>query len=214
MRAFSAIATMMSAISASPSETRKPTSDDSMKAAMVESCVEPATSASVNTIISMAGSASEAIITSRLEPMPPKGGADVEPGQRQEKARAAEQRDDGDEIRRPGEIESAAEGRHQRGRHPGGGEDDVGDDAEQPGGALRQHHVLAHQADKVAIGLQQRRPAPALQPRLHFSHEAGEQRRQQQHQQHLRALEGVFADQGHIANTSSSSTSAANTSER
>ena len=39
---------------------------------MVESCVEPATSASVNTIISMAGSASEAIITSRLEPMPPK----------------------------------------------------------------------------------------------------------------------------------------------
>ena len=39
---------------------------------MVESWVEPATSASVNTIISMAGSASEAIITSRLEPMPPK----------------------------------------------------------------------------------------------------------------------------------------------
>ena len=39
---------------------------------MVESCVEPATSASVNTIISIAGSASEAIITSRLEPMPPK----------------------------------------------------------------------------------------------------------------------------------------------
>ena len=39
---------------------------------MVESCVEPASSASVNTIISMAGSAREAIITSRLEPMPPK----------------------------------------------------------------------------------------------------------------------------------------------
>ena len=43
-----------------------------MKPAMVESWVEPATSASVNTIISIAGSASEAIITSRLEPMPPK----------------------------------------------------------------------------------------------------------------------------------------------
>ena len=42
-----------------------------MKAAMVESWVEPATSASVNMIISIAGSASEAIITSRLEPMPP-----------------------------------------------------------------------------------------------------------------------------------------------
>ena len=39
---------------------------------MVESCVEPAIRASVNTIISIAGSASEAIITSRLEPMPPK----------------------------------------------------------------------------------------------------------------------------------------------
>ena len=43
-----------------------------MKVAMVESWVEPAISASVNTIISIAGSASEAIITSRLEPMPPK----------------------------------------------------------------------------------------------------------------------------------------------
>ena len=43
-----------------------------MKAATVESWVEPAISASVNTAISMAGSASEAIITSRLEPMPPK----------------------------------------------------------------------------------------------------------------------------------------------
>ena len=43
-----------------------------MKPAMVESWVEPATSASVNTIMIIAGSASEAIITSRLEPMPPK----------------------------------------------------------------------------------------------------------------------------------------------
>jgi hypothetical protein len=43
-----------------------------MNAAMVESCVEPAISASVNTIMIIAGSASEAIITSRLEPMPPK----------------------------------------------------------------------------------------------------------------------------------------------
>ena len=39
---------------------------------MVESRVEPAISARVNTITIMAGSASEAIITSRLEPMPPK----------------------------------------------------------------------------------------------------------------------------------------------
>ena len=39
---------------------------------MVESWVEPAMSATVNTVISMAGSASEANITSRLEPIPPK----------------------------------------------------------------------------------------------------------------------------------------------
>ena len=43
-----------------------------MKAAIDESWVEPASSATVNTTISIAGSASEAIIISRLEPMPPK----------------------------------------------------------------------------------------------------------------------------------------------
>ena len=39
---------------------------------MVESWVEPAMIATDSTIISMAGSASEAIITSREAPMPPK----------------------------------------------------------------------------------------------------------------------------------------------
>jgi hypothetical protein len=39
---------------------------------MVESWVEPAISATVKMIMIIAGSASEAIITSRLEPMPPK----------------------------------------------------------------------------------------------------------------------------------------------
>ena len=71
-RAFSAIATMMSAMSARPSETLRPAAGESMKAAMVESCVEPAISASVKVIMIIAGSASEAIITSRLAPMPPK----------------------------------------------------------------------------------------------------------------------------------------------
>ncbi len=63
---------MTSAISARPSETRSPTSGEAMNAAMVESEVEPAISASEKTIISIAGSASEAIIISRLDPMPPK----------------------------------------------------------------------------------------------------------------------------------------------
>ena len=43
-----------------------------MKFATVESSVEPATSAMQNTISSIAGSASAAIMTSRLAPMPPK----------------------------------------------------------------------------------------------------------------------------------------------
>jgi hypothetical protein len=71
-RAFSAIETMISATSARPSETLRPASGESMKAAMFESCVEPATSATVKVIMIIAGSASEAIVTSRLAPMPPK----------------------------------------------------------------------------------------------------------------------------------------------
>src|SRR5258707_13309436 len=43
-----------------------------MKLATVESWVEPATSAMQKKTSSIAGSASAAIITSRLEPMPPK----------------------------------------------------------------------------------------------------------------------------------------------
>ena len=71
MRPFSAIATMMSAMRASPSETRRPTSR-SHEGGDGGSWVEPATSAKVNTIMIIAGSASEAIIISRLDPMPPK----------------------------------------------------------------------------------------------------------------------------------------------
>ena len=43
-----------------------------MKRATEDSSVVPASSDRVNTIINMAGSASEAIIISRLAPMPPK----------------------------------------------------------------------------------------------------------------------------------------------
>ncbi len=63
---------MISATSDMASDTRRPTSGPCMKAATDESCVDPASSDTVNTIISIAGSASEAIIISRLEPMPPK----------------------------------------------------------------------------------------------------------------------------------------------
>ena len=63
---------MTSATSASASDTRRPTSGPCRNAAIDESCVEPARRDKVKTTISIAGSASEAIIISRLEPMPPK----------------------------------------------------------------------------------------------------------------------------------------------
>ena len=72
MRAFSAIATNTKANSARPSETRSPIEAFTKVAAMAESCVVPATSATVKTMSSIAGSASDAIIISREEPMPPK----------------------------------------------------------------------------------------------------------------------------------------------
>ena len=214
MRAFSAIATMIRAIIAMPSETRKPTSPEARKPAMVESWVEPATSARVNTIISMAGSASEAIMTSRLEPMPPKARADVEAGEREEEARAAEKRDDGDEIGRPGEHQAGAKGRHQRRRDPGRGEDQIRNDAEQPGGIIGQHHVLAQEPDEVAVRLNERGTLPAQQPRLHLAHEAREQRRERENQQHLGGLHRKIEDQGHIASTSRRPTRATKTKLR
>ena len=79
---------------------------------------------------------------------------------------------------------------------------------------MRQHHLLVEQADDVAIGLQHRRALAAKKPRLHLPHEAGEERRKQEHQRHLRALHGEIEDHGHSASTSSSVTSVAKTSDR
>ena len=72
MRAFSASATMTSAISDSASDTRTPNGSAMKKSATPASRVVPAAMASVSTISIMAGSASVAIIISRDEPMPPK----------------------------------------------------------------------------------------------------------------------------------------------
>ena len=67
-----AMATNTKANMARPSETRSPMSAFTNVDAMEESCVVPAKSATLNTTSSMAGSASEEIIISREEPMPPK----------------------------------------------------------------------------------------------------------------------------------------------
>ena len=103
-----------------------------MKAAIVESCVEPAINASVNTIMIIAGSASEAIITSRLEPMPPKLVPTSRPASARKKRalprsammamRSADQ-ENNSPVRNVGTSD---------GGDPGGGEDEIGNDAEQP----------------------------------------------------------------------------------
>ena len=132
MRAFSAIATIISENSARPSDTRNPTSGEIMKPAMFESWVEPATSATANTIISMAGSAREAIITSRLVPMPPKAVPMSMPASARKKralpSSAVMAIRSASQLKR----KPVAEGWHERGRHPDAGEDEIGNRAEQP----------------------------------------------------------------------------------
>ena len=91
-------------------------------------------------------------------------------------------------------VRPMREGRHQRRRDPGRGENQVRRHPEQPGGVVGQDDFLVQQPDEVAVGLQYRRPLPAQQPRLDLADEAGEQRRQQQHEQHLAALDERSAD--------------------
>ena len=92
---------------------------------MVESCVEPARSASEKTIIIIAGSASEAIITSRLEPMPPKLVPTSMPASARKKralpSSAMMAMRSADQVN----SKPVREGRHQRRRHPGAGEDQM-----------------------------------------------------------------------------------------
>src|SRR5215467_1036268 len=71
MRAFSATATNRNANNPSASDTLKPTDPVEKRVATADSWVVPATSATVNTMSSIAGSANDAIIISREEPMPP-----------------------------------------------------------------------------------------------------------------------------------------------
>ena len=128
---------------------------------MVESCVEPAISASVNTIMIIAGSASEAIITSRLEPMPPKLVPTSRPASARKKRalpssammamRSADQ-ENRSPVRKVGTSEAATQVAAKI---------EIGNDAEQPRGVLRQHDLLAHEPHEIAIGLDQRRPLPA-----------------------------------------------------
>ena len=69
---------------------------------MIDNCVEPAISASVNTIINIAGSASEAIIISRLEPMPPNEVPTSRPASARKKRALPSKCDERNQVSRPG----------------------------------------------------------------------------------------------------------------
>ena len=52
-------------------------------------------------------------------------------------------------------------------------------------GVVGQHDLLAHQSNEVAVGLDERRAAATQEPGFHLAHKSSQQRRQEQHQQHL-----------------------------
>ncbi len=58
--------------------------------------------------------------------------SDVQPGKREKETRTAQQRDQCNQIGRPGKQQTAAKRRHQGRRNPGAGENNVRNDTEQP----------------------------------------------------------------------------------
>ncbi len=208
MRAFSATATITKATSAMASDTRNPTSGPCMYAATEDSWVEPARSETVKTIISSAGSASEAIIISRLEPIPPKLVPNVESRQGQHEARAAQERDDCDQVRRRAESKTGGERRHQRRCNPRRGEDEVRSGTKDPGRVVRQHNLLAQQLVQIAIGLDEIGALATQQARLDLAHVSGEERRKQQDQQQLAELNEHVENHCHTASITKSATNA------
>ena len=121
----------------------EPDVGSSMKPAIEDSWVVPASRARVKMIMQHRGLGQRGDHHLAARADAAEAGADVEPGERQEEARAAEQRHDGDQIGRPAEQQARGEGRHQRRRDPDRGEDQIGRGPEQPGRALGEHDLFA-----------------------------------------------------------------------
>src|SRR6202007_1667784 len=109
---------------------------------------------------------------------PAEAGPNVEPRQREHEARASEQRNDGDHVRRVAEEQTGSKRGHERGGAPSRREDEVGCDAKYPGGGIRQHYFLAKETKQIAIRLHERRSLPAKQVRLELAHVTREHRRE------------------------------------
>jgi hypothetical protein len=98
--------------------------------------------------------------------------------------------------------------------YPGRGENNIRGHAEEPGGILRQNHFFSQEPQKVAVRLSERGPAAAQNPGLNLTHEAGEERRQQKHEEHLQALNAGAGHYLHNASTSKRNTRAEKTKLR
>jgi hypothetical protein len=189
-RAFSAIATMTMATRpraerdaqthGGPQELRR---DDRQRG-------RADSSETVKITISMAGSASEAIINSRLEPMPPKLVPTSSPASAVKKRAPPRRATSTMRSDTRAEQEIGAEGGDQRSAEPDGREGKIRRDAEQPGGRIRHHRLLAQQAPEVAVGLPERRAALAREPRLQEPRDARERRCHRDHQQRMEQLQG------------------------
>ncbi len=181
---------------------------------MVDSWVEPAISATENTIISMAGSAREAIIISRDEPMPPK----LVPMSMPARARAKRALPSRAvmAIRSPDQlnIRLAAKVGIRAAATQVAAKTKYGADAEQPGGVVGDHGLLAQQAAEVAVRLDQGRAAAALQAGFDLADQPGQQRRQQQDHGHLDELRQQRLDHRHSVTAITSGPSAARPGRR
>jgi hypothetical protein len=217
MRPVSAIATQMIEISAIAKETRRPTWLLSTNSAIAGIEVEWMNSAMVKITISIAGSASEAIIISREAPMPPKLVPTSSPASAWRNRAEATEADQCDQVGGGGERQPRREGRHQRRGEPQQREHHVGRGAVEPRRVLRHHRLLAQQLGEVAIGLDDRGPAAREEPRLELAHQPGQRRRQEQHERQLRQLEqdgGRGSDHLTSATVTSSTISAVNMNTR
>ena len=145
---------------------------------------------------------------------PAKTRADIEPGEREQEARGAEQGDDHDEICGRTQGETRRKRRDQRGGDPGRRKDDVGCGTKQPRCILGDDGLFADQFREVAIRLNDRRTLSAQEPCPDLARHARQERCEGEHEGGLRKLCEPGEHHRHAPTTISSRTSAANTSVR
>ncbi len=146
----------------------------------------PETSAATASASTSAASTKTAIVRSRLAPISANPFAtsherrgDGEPGER-------EQPREGERVVADAQVRRVGPERHEQyGGRDAGRRDRRRETVDEPG-TLDVHGALAPQAAKLAVRLERRRPAPALEPRLPVLDEPRQERRQRDAARHLR----------------------------